>query len=66
MTSGGAICGSFLVFGGLAVVVYKPWRRRLDRKRPVRRRGDSLDGVDREGAIHVEEHIVRIDKDSAA
>ncbi|CAF9932998.1 hypothetical protein IMSHALPRED_009033 [Imshaugia aleurites] len=30
---GGAICGSFVVFGGLSVVLYRPWRRRIDRKR---------------------------------
>jgi high-affinity nickel-transport protein len=28
---GGAICGSFVVFGGLAVLCYKPWRRRVER-----------------------------------
>ncbi|KAI8941980.1 hypothetical protein NX059_000091 [Plenodomus lindquistii] len=30
---GGAICGTFIVFGGLSVLVYKPWRRRIDKKR---------------------------------
>ncbi|KAK3702204.1 hypothetical protein LTR37_015036 [Vermiconidia calcicola] len=30
---GGSICGSFIVFGALAVVLYRPWRRRIDRKR---------------------------------
>ena len=30
---GGAICGSFVIFGGLSVLLYKPWRRRVDRKR---------------------------------
>lgn len=30
---GGGICGSFVFFGGLAVVLYKPWRRRIDRRR---------------------------------
>jgi high-affinity nickel-transport protein len=32
---GGAICGAFLVFGVLSVILYKPWRRRVDRKRNV-------------------------------
>lgn len=32
---GGSICGSFLVFGLLAVVLYRPWRKRIDRKRIV-------------------------------
>ncbi|KAF1967735.1 high affinity nickel transport protein nic1 [Bimuria novae-zelandiae CBS 107.79] len=30
---GGAICGTFVVFGGLSVLLYRPWRRRVDRKR---------------------------------
>ena len=30
---GGSICGSFIVFGALAVLLYRPWRRRIDRKR---------------------------------
>lgn len=28
---GGAICGSFILFGALSMVLYKPWRRRVDR-----------------------------------
>ncbi|KAF6234498.1 hypothetical protein HO173_007123 [Letharia columbiana] len=31
--SGGAICGSFVVLGGLSALLYKPWRRRIDRRR---------------------------------
>lgn len=30
---GGGICGAFVVFGVLSVVVYGPWRRRIDRNR---------------------------------
>jgi nickel/cobalt transporter (NiCoT) family protein len=30
---GGSICGAFVVFGGLAFVCYRPWRRRVDRWR---------------------------------
>lgn len=30
---GGAVCGSFIVFGVLAVLLYKPWRRRVDQYR---------------------------------
>lgn len=30
---GGAVCGSFVVFGILGVVLYKPWRRRVDARR---------------------------------
>lgn len=32
---GGAICGSFVVLGGLSVLLYKPWRRGIDRKRSL-------------------------------
>lgn len=30
---GGAICGSFVIFGALAVLLYKPWRTRVERYR---------------------------------
>jgi high-affinity nickel-transport protein len=33
---GGAICGAFVVFGGLSVILYKPWRRRVDRRYAAR------------------------------
>ena len=42
MKLGGAICGSFVVFGGLSVVLYKPWRRRIDRKRKTRLQQEQL------------------------
>ncbi|KAJ5542206.1 hypothetical protein N7535_004629 [Penicillium sp. DV-2018c] len=29
---GGGICGCFIIFGGLSVWVYKPWRRWMDRR----------------------------------
>jgi len=29
---GGAICGAFVVFGALSILVYIPWRRRFDRR----------------------------------
>jgi high-affinity nickel-transport protein len=32
---GGAICGAFVIFGGLSVVCYGPWRRRMERKKVV-------------------------------
>ncbi|THC97657.1 hypothetical protein EYZ11_002883 [Aspergillus tanneri] len=34
---GGGICGCFIIFGGLSVLVYKPWRRWIARRhgRPV-------------------------------
>lgn len=42
---GGAICASFLVFGGLSVILYKPWRRRMDLKHHLaveESRGDAV------------------------
>ncbi len=30
---GGGICGAFVVFGAASVVVYEPWRRRMDKRR---------------------------------
>ena len=30
---GGGICASFALVGGASVLAYKPWRRRVDRKR---------------------------------
>jgi nickel/cobalt transporter (NiCoT) family protein len=30
---GGSICGSFVVFGILSVILYRPWRQRMDRRR---------------------------------
>ena len=27
------MCGSFVVFGILSVILYRPWRQRVDRKR---------------------------------
>jgi high-affinity nickel-transport protein len=32
---GGAICASFVVFGALSVLLYKPWRRHVDLRRPA-------------------------------
>ncbi|KAJ5263917.1 Nickel/cobalt transporter high-affinity [Penicillium angulare] len=29
---GGGICGCFIIFGGLSVILYKPWRRWMNRR----------------------------------
>ena len=34
--AGGAICGSFIVFGGLSVLAYRPWRKYIECKRQRR------------------------------
>jgi nickel/cobalt transporter (NiCoT) family protein len=44
---GGSICGSFLFFGIVSVILYRPWRRRVDRSRsraPVE--GEELQDTD--------------------
>ncbi|KAI5207013.1 NicO-domain-containing protein [Aureobasidium subglaciale] len=33
LSLGGAICGSFVVFGVLSAIMYRPWRKRVDAKR---------------------------------
>jgi high-affinity nickel-transport protein len=30
---GGAICASFILFGGVSILLYKPWRRYIDHRR---------------------------------
>ncbi|KAK9779517.1 putative Nickel/cobalt efflux system [Seiridium cardinale] len=44
---GGSICGLFLVVGLGSVIVYKPWRRRMERRRVFR--VPSQDVEDRDG-----------------
>ncbi|KAJ5889054.1 hypothetical protein N7495_009095 [Penicillium taxi] len=54
---GGGICGCFIIFGGLSVICYKPWRRWMDRRhvRPAAsedRYRDNPTGADDEtGAV---------------
>lgn len=55
---GGSICASFIVFGALSVLLYKPWRRHIDRKRQQSRQlqeqdNDDVAAVDLEGAVAV-------------
>ena len=40
--TGGAICCSFLVFGGLSILPYKPWRRRIDRSRQIHQQPQQI------------------------
>ena len=78
---GGSICGSFVVFGGISVLFYKPWRRWVDRERvrlKAERDGNDAgtsgcergvtDGDDLEqGAIFVqEEELVDLDGKATA
>ncbi|OCK81088.1 NicO-domain-containing protein, partial [Lepidopterella palustris CBS 459.81] len=49
---GGAICGSFVLFGGLSVLLYKPWRRRVDRRRARRAQISCVtEGADAEVSV---------------
>jgi len=43
---GGAICASFVVFGGLSVLLYKPWRRRVERGRRGRCQPRRMTGAE--------------------
>lgn len=45
---GCAICASFLVFGGISVLVYKPWRRYIDHKREMLIEQGAEGGVERD------------------
>ncbi|KAJ6021461.1 hypothetical protein N7540_006965 [Penicillium herquei] len=46
---GGGICGLFIIFGGLSVLVYKPWRRWMDR-----RHGRTVEVVNEDERYHDE------------
>ncbi|KAL6717136.1 hypothetical protein ACLMJK_005051 [Lecanora helva] len=39
---GGTICGSFIVFGAMSVLLYRPWRRRIDRRRQIQHQPQPL------------------------
>ncbi|KAI9864084.1 MAG: hypothetical protein M1813_003401 [Trichoglossum hirsutum] len=45
---GGAICGSFVLFGVLSVLLYQPWRRHVDRIRQTNAQPESLGNRDEE------------------
>jgi len=51
---GGAICGAFVFLGTISVLVYKPWRRWVEKGRPQRRteavEGDDADVEDLMGS----------------
>lgn len=49
---GGAICGAFVVFGAASVILYRPWRRRVDRTRRIHV----------SNAIELEEELQVVDK----
>ncbi|MCJ1390126.1 hypothetical protein MMC18_002984 [Xylographa bjoerkii] len=50
---GGGICASFVVFGALSVLLYKPWRRRIDRRKSARRQATANGAI---GVVDLEDH----------
>jgi high-affinity nickel-transport protein len=56
---GGAICGAFVVFGGLSVLLYKPWRKWAD---PYY--GEAVSGAV-EAEVEYEEHLIPGSKSKA-
>lgn len=48
---GGAICCSFIVFGGFSALIYKPWRRRVDRRRQVLQQPQQLQENEELGTV---------------
>lgn len=59
LNKGGAICGSFVIFGALSVVLYKPWRRWFDERRRIHhhQHPDQLEqGPSAAGPIAADQH----------
>ena len=59
---GGGICSSFIVLGGLSVLLYKPWRRRTDYGRQIRHQPQQLQDDEKTGTV-VENEAVTGGKD---
>ncbi|KAL2040397.1 hypothetical protein N7G274_006840 [Stereocaulon virgatum] len=48
---GGGICGSFVIFGTLSVLLYKPWRRWIDRRRQIQHQPQQLQHDEERGTV---------------
>ncbi len=48
---GGAICGSFVVIGGISVLCYKPWRRRVEKARKAGTRVAEVEDFEDGGGV---------------
>ena len=57
---GGAICGSFVVFGGLSVLIYKPWRRNVDRKRQLQHQPQQLQDEDEQAIVLEDQETLKL------
>ena len=51
---GGAICASFIVFGGVSVMCYGPWRRRVERRRASMRGPGGEEAVGHGDAVETD------------
>lgn len=62
---GGAICGSFVVFGSLAFLLYRPWRRGIDHMRAQtaheNHEPDSLDALAIAQELEAQSSTVAVD-----
>jgi high-affinity nickel-transport protein len=61
---GGGICASFVVFGGLSVLCYKPWRRRIEKAKKEKFR--ALDAQQNSEPANIERPEGIIDGDKTA
>ena len=65
---GGGICGSFIVFGVLSMLLYRPWRRRVNRRRVLATstegNDEELEDVDETDTIQLD-HVPEADEQGA-
>ena len=59
---GGAICASFILVGGLSVLLYRPWRRRVERRRAMRIRQRDTDEGPEDRGDDISDHRERIER----
>lgn len=57
-----AICTSFLVFGGISILVYKPWRRYIDRREQDLDEQRTEGSVERDALLPGEDPMERYDE----
>jgi high-affinity nickel-transport protein len=48
---GGAICASFVLFGGISILMYKPWRRHIDHRRQNFQEQPGGQGAERDALL---------------
>jgi len=56
---GGAICASFIMFGGLSILLYKPWRRYVERRRQISDQAQTLHAEEGDALLGEQRLIVR-------